>query len=106
MVWGADPTGGGVFWKKIGGGGCRGGKGEWEKPMAFGTAERNRHAYRCWTCSNEEGWLCLRLLDAGGRAQPRVHLRSDRRCPSRPQLRNQIPQKGGFGSHDRLQHGR
>ena len=30
------------------------------------TVERNRHAYRCWTCSNEEGGLCLRLLDAAG----------------------------------------
>jgi hypothetical protein len=37
------------------------------------------HANRFWTCSNEEGGLCLRLLDARGGAQPRVHLRSHRR---------------------------
>jgi len=43
-----------------------------------------------------EGRLCLRLLDAGGRAQSRGHLRSDRRRPLCAQSRNQIWQKGRF----------
>ena len=58
------------------------------------TVERNLHANRCWTCSNEEGGLCFRLLDAGGGAQPRVHLRSHRRRPLRAQRREQISQHG------------
>jgi membrane protein len=41
-------------------------------PMAVLTVERNLHANRCWTCSNEEGWLCLRLLDPRGGLQPRA----------------------------------
>ena len=43
---------------------------------------------------NEEGGLCLRLLDARGGAQPRVHLRSHRRRPLRAQRREQISQHG------------
>jgi hypothetical protein len=39
-------------------------------PMAVFTVERNLHANRCWTCSNEEGGLCLRLLDGRGGAHP------------------------------------
>ena len=37
-------------------------------PMAVLTVERNLLANRCWTCSYEEGGLCLRLLDARGGA--------------------------------------
>src|SRR6266404_6963984 len=54
------------------------------------TVERNLHANRSWTCSNEEGGLCLRLLDARGGAQLRVHLLSHRRRPLRAQHRDQI----------------
>src|ERR1700739_766809 len=53
---------------------------------------------RAWTCSNEEGGLCLRLLDARGGAQPRVHLRSHRRRPLRAKRRDQILQQGEFRS--------
>src|SRR5580700_7369096 len=70
------------------------------------TVERNLHANRSWTCSNEERGLCLRLLDARGRAQPRVHLRPHRGRPLRAQRRDQIPQQQKFGSDDRLQHSR
>src|SRR5215469_12027616 len=42
---------------------------------ASDAAERNRHVHRSWTSSNEEGWLCLRLLDARTRAHARLHLR-------------------------------
>ena len=59
------------------------------------TVERNLHANRSWTCSNDEkGGLCLRLLDARGGAQPRVRLLSRRGRPLRAQRRDQIPQQG------------
>src|SRR6516164_801251 len=70
------------------------------------TVERDLHANRSWTCSNEGGGLCLRLLDARGGAQLRVHLLSHRGCPLRAQGRDQIPQQGKFGSDGRLQHSR
>src|SRR5690349_8062289 len=76
-------------------------------PMAVSNGvERNLDANRSWTCSNEERGLCLRLLDARGGTQPRVHLRSDRGRPLRAQRRDQIPQQQKFGSDDRLQHSR
>src|SRR3981189_1785241 len=61
----------------------------WDRIMPVGTGggqagggsntdERSPHANRSGTrCSAERG-LCLRLLDARGGAQPRVHLRSHR----------------------------
>src|SRR5712671_1695841 len=52
------------------------------------------------------GGYALRLLDARGGAQPRVHLRSHRGRPLRAQRRDQIPQQQKFGSDDRLQHSR
>jgi len=48
---------------------------------ASDAAERNRHVNRSWTSSNEEGCLCLRLLDARTRAHARLHLRPRRGRP-------------------------
>src|SRR5260370_35255235 len=70
------------------------------------TVERNLHANRSWTCSNEERGLCLQLLDARGGAQPRVHLRSHRGRPLPAQRRDQIPQQQKVGSDYRPQHRR
>src|SRR5215469_5011188 len=58
--------------------------------------ERNPHANRVWTYSNEDGELCLRLLDIRRGAQTRGHLRSHRGRPLRAQRRDQIPQQGKF----------
>src|SRR5215813_6236493 len=70
------------------------GTGDGPADVDSNTVEGNLHANRAWTCSNEEGGTCLRLLDARGGAQPRLHLRSHRGRPLCAQRRDQIPQQG------------